>query len=272
MSSLLLVRSLQMQRARGTLCSCGGPRPRARRPAARVLIETCRRSAPTGLTTKSVAPARIAEITASIEPCAVWTMVGTARPVSRRRGQHAHAVEVRHDEVEDHQVDRRLVPGLEPCQRPFAALDGFGGVAEPTHQRLQQTALDGVVVDDQDGAGHRASDWRTRKSPARWAMSAIRVNRPLSRTADHPPSGFGRCGHPPHKSRGSVRRPSQAAMPTGHERRRRGWVVGGDLRGDRRMERSVIETHRVLVGLRKGAGRAAQATGRHGPAPEILPC
>ena len=35
------------------------------------LIETCSRSAPTGLTTKSSAPARIAEITASIEPCAV---------------------------------------------------------------------------------------------------------------------------------------------------------------------------------------------------------
>ena len=38
------------------------------------LIETCRRSAPTGLTTKSTAPARIALTTASIEPCAVWTI------------------------------------------------------------------------------------------------------------------------------------------------------------------------------------------------------
>ena len=49
------------------------------------LIDTCSRSAPTGLTTKSIAPARIAEITASIEPCAVWTMTGIARPLSRMR-------------------------------------------------------------------------------------------------------------------------------------------------------------------------------------------
>ena len=40
-------------------------------------IETWRRSAPTGLTTKSVAPARMAEMTASIEPCAVCTIAGT---------------------------------------------------------------------------------------------------------------------------------------------------------------------------------------------------
>ena len=46
-------------------------------------IDTCRRSAPTGLTTKSVAPARMAEITTSIEPCAVWTIAGTA--ISRWR-------------------------------------------------------------------------------------------------------------------------------------------------------------------------------------------
>ena len=44
------------------------------------LIDTCRRSAPTGLTTKSSAPARIAEITASIDPCAVWTTAGVVIP------------------------------------------------------------------------------------------------------------------------------------------------------------------------------------------------
>ena len=49
------------------------------------LIETCSRSAPTGFTTKSIAPARIAEMTASIEPLAVCTMAGIRRPCSRIR-------------------------------------------------------------------------------------------------------------------------------------------------------------------------------------------
>ena len=38
---------------------------------------TCSRSAPTGLTTKSTAPARIAETTLSMPPCAVCTITGT---------------------------------------------------------------------------------------------------------------------------------------------------------------------------------------------------
>ena len=37
---------------------------------------TCSRSAPTGLTTKSTAPARIAETTLSMPPCAVCTITG----------------------------------------------------------------------------------------------------------------------------------------------------------------------------------------------------
>ncbi len=38
---------------------------------------TCSRSAPTGLTTKSTAPARIADTTLSMPPCAVCTITGT---------------------------------------------------------------------------------------------------------------------------------------------------------------------------------------------------
>ena len=49
------------------------------------LIDTDRRSAPTGLTTKSMAPARMAAITVSIVPWAVWTMAGTAILRSRMR-------------------------------------------------------------------------------------------------------------------------------------------------------------------------------------------
>jgi hypothetical protein len=79
--------------------------------------------------------------------------------------QHPHAVEVGHHEIEDHQVDLRLAAGLESGQRQLTALDGLGGVAEATNQRLQQATLNGVVVDDQDGAGHRASgDERTGRS------------------------------------------------------------------------------------------------------------
>jgi FixJ family two-component response regulator len=45
--------------------------------------ETCSRSMPTGLTTKSCAPARIADTTLSMPPCAVCTITGTVMPASR---------------------------------------------------------------------------------------------------------------------------------------------------------------------------------------------
>ena len=49
------------------------------------LIETCRRSAPTGFTTKSKAPARMADTTASMELGEVWTITGVVRPRSFMR-------------------------------------------------------------------------------------------------------------------------------------------------------------------------------------------
>ena len=84
------------------------------------LIETCSRSAPTGLTTKSCAPARIAEITASIEPCAVCTIDGHADLALAHAAEHAHAVEIGHDEIEDQEIDRGLARRLEPRQRRLA--------------------------------------------------------------------------------------------------------------------------------------------------------
>ena len=140
------------------------------------LIDTCRRSAPTGLTTKSSAPARIAEMTASIEPCAVWTMVGTLRPVSRSRVSTAMPSRSGHDEVENHQVDRRRLVRLEPRQRLVAALGRLRGVAEAPHERLEQPALDRVVVNDQNGAGHRTSADERATLPVRPADWANRVN------------------------------------------------------------------------------------------------
>ena len=47
--------------------------------------DTCSRSAPTGLTTKSTAPARIAETTLSMPPCAVCTITGMRDAASRMR-------------------------------------------------------------------------------------------------------------------------------------------------------------------------------------------
>ena len=70
------------------------------------LIETCSRSAPTGLTTKSAAPARIAEITASIEPCAVCTMTGRLDALVAHPAEHAHAVEIGHHQIEDQKIER----------------------------------------------------------------------------------------------------------------------------------------------------------------------
>ena len=88
-------------------CRCRGTsvRRRPRRVARRsssssastrsaFLIDTCSRSAPTGLTTKSSAPARIAEMTASIEPCAVCTMAGVG---DARAGASASARPCRRD-------------------------------------------------------------------------------------------------------------------------------------------------------------------------------
>ena len=46
---------------------------------------TCSRSTPTGLTTKSMAPARIADTTLSMPPCAVCTITGTLIEAWRRR-------------------------------------------------------------------------------------------------------------------------------------------------------------------------------------------
>src|SRR5581483_3798239 len=92
--------------------------------------ETCRRSAPTGLTTKSAAPARMAETTLSMPPWAVCTITGAAR-----RGG-------------------------------VAAFGNDRIVAESAHHVVQQAALYRIVVDDQNPLGHDAlhktvPNWRT---------------------------------------------------------------------------------------------------------------
>ena len=65
--------------------------------------------------------------------------------------QHAHAVEVGHDEIENQQIDPGPVDGQHPRQRRLAALDAFRLVAESPHHGFEQAALDGIVICDQDG-------------------------------------------------------------------------------------------------------------------------
>ena len=120
------------------------------------LIETGRRSAPTGLTTKSAAPARIAEITVSIEPCAVCTITGGRRcraragasstPMPSRSGMtRSRIIEV------DRTAGRSAPAGRAPLRRCRPAI---GVVAEAADHAFEQAALDGIVVDDQNGGGH----------------------------------------------------------------------------------------------------------------------
>ena len=59
--------------------------PASARAASALCSETCRRSGLAGLTTKSAAPARMAETTLSMPPWAVCTITGTATPASRSR-------------------------------------------------------------------------------------------------------------------------------------------------------------------------------------------
>ena len=69
--------------------------------------------------------------------------------------QHAEPVEVGHHQVEHHAID-----GLRPVECPqcrVAALGDHGLVAESFDHGLEQAALDGIVVDDEHGLGHWAS-------------------------------------------------------------------------------------------------------------------
>ena len=128
-------------------------------------IETCRRSAEAGLTTKSTAPARMAPTTVSMPPWAVCTMTGIARSSLAELRQHRHAVEVGHDEVEDDERDRRRRRGrsgsASAASPPSTAI---GAMAEALDRRREQAALDGIVVDDEDGGRHRGGDSVRRSS------------------------------------------------------------------------------------------------------------
>ena len=68
--------------------------------------------------------------------------------------EHAHAVEVWHHEIEHDKIDLPTVGAGKLREGRLAAFGQQGAIAEPLDCILEQTPLDGVVVDDQDGAAH----------------------------------------------------------------------------------------------------------------------
>ncbi len=77
-------------------------------------------------------------------------------------GEHAHAVEIGHHQIENEEIDRLLVIRLQPCERGLTGLERLDLVAEPLRHRLQKATLDGIVIDNKDEGGHRES-WRLRR-------------------------------------------------------------------------------------------------------------
>ena len=70
-----------------------------------LFIETSRRSGEAGFTTKSTAPARMALMAASIEPCAVCTMIGGSPGLPLSLSSTAMPSTPLHDEIEEHEAD-----------------------------------------------------------------------------------------------------------------------------------------------------------------------
>jgi hypothetical protein len=68
--------------------------------------------------------------------------------------QHAHAVEIRHHQVEDHAIDARRLGAAQHLDRGIAALGGDGLIAETLHHVFDEATLDRIVVDDQHHLRH----------------------------------------------------------------------------------------------------------------------
>ena len=68
--------------------------------------------------------------------------------------EHRHAVEIGHHQIENEEADRGPIGGLQASETRFARFQRFDVVAEAPRHRLQQAALDGIVVDNEDEGGH----------------------------------------------------------------------------------------------------------------------
>ena len=72
-----------------------------------------------------------------------------------QRCQHAHAVKFGHHQIKNHHVDGIAIW---PAQQPQGRITGFGCqglIAKAAQHRFQQTALYGIVINNQDGGRHR---------------------------------------------------------------------------------------------------------------------
>ena len=78
--------------------------------------------------------------------------------------QDAHSVQPWHHQVENEQIDRGMSLGLDARESGFTPIDRFDVVAETANHRLEQTALDRVVVCNQEGGCHRTSNLAARPS------------------------------------------------------------------------------------------------------------
>ncbi len=115
-------------------------------------IETMIRSGEAGFTKKSLAPACMACTTVSMPPEAVSTMHGRSPRRMRISFERFLARHARHDEIQQHDVDVRvLIDGLNRLSAVFSR------ACQETialYSRLQQTALRRIVIDDQDRLAH----------------------------------------------------------------------------------------------------------------------
>ena len=72
----------------------------------------------------------------------------------------AEPVEVGHDEVDDGDVDALALRRAQESKRLVAALGDHRLITEAAHHGLEEPALNGIVVDDENGAGHEAASRR----------------------------------------------------------------------------------------------------------------
>ena len=88
----------------------------------------------------------------------------TPNATYRNHGAHAEAVEIGHDEIEDHAGDAAAV---EPLQGRVAIVERFRLVAETLQHGFHQTPLHRIVVDHQNTRSHCSVLSRTRPVPNR---------------------------------------------------------------------------------------------------------
>ena len=83
---------------------------------------------------------------------------GRRRKASRAHSsEHAHAVEIGHDEIENQEIYGVPVRVEKALNRRLAALERLRAIAEPLDEIDETAALDRIVVDDEDSGRHAAS-------------------------------------------------------------------------------------------------------------------